>query len=623
MRLIFRCNILLFICASFYCCSDKTQNVDRNYIPYNHYLDSDSTLFSSSANEEEWDCVDDIRINRLRDELPAIVDWTQRDTSVISTLVREMESCDSIFFESDPIYYMLDCIYNKELNSEISFRQGVKSYEIFKSHNDTSGMVNVLYNIARTSDNSKGKSIDLLNEKLLTLAKASSNDADKMIYYDSFFRNMLIDEKGIDTVDYTVYLDEVKLILQRDTTLVNKYSNILGVVGSIEFRRKCYSRAYDLVTENYFLPNAYRNFVVLINYAEVFDESSEQDSIRKYYRLAREEYLQSSYRVLDFESYYYSEMSKYYHKNNDFDNAWKYRDLKDSIVAISTINKKKKEVSELKTRLVYDIEKLDNEWLKGTRNILMGIVVALGFLLLALVFLVRNYRNSKKKDERNLKFKENAFKLLSHDLLSPLQALTEYVAIVKSDVANNKNLNIQKSLAVISDNVNRLSDLAHSTIDYIWQSRKSSKVQSLRYVYENSVQFYNLFSVTKNVSITNYSDEETLDAQVKFPDSIAAIIRNIISNITKHNDAKHIFIKSEIQRNILIIEIVDDASPLSDANLINIKQTISRSFNSEVVNNHRAGIGLSIIRDKLYKTSSKLAIEPTAEGNRYTLKIPQ
>jgi len=458
---------ITFLNYSFFQFFSSEEPTDRAHFSFNYYFNSEPLRDVSV----DMDCIDEIRVNQVRKELSSMIRWRTRSTSIIDGILDDMESCDSTYFVNDPIYHLLLSINNRDRNRYLAYVEGLKAYELFEIQNDTSGMVNALYFFAYISwENDRQKS-DFYTDKLLSLAKASSNKRDNLLYYNIFLRN-LPHNPNIGEINYDKYVDSVRQIVKQDSSLILDYSTILGIVTIVAYYDGKIEKAHNYRRENYALLNANQDYLSVMNYAETFTEDHQRDSMLHYYNIVFEKYSQAAYKPAEFLAFFYGRKSDYYKRYNDIDEAWHYRNLKDSIYSILENLEEKSKIQEYKSKLAYNTQELNNKQLEIEKSFLLKTNIFLLLLLFTFILLSLNYYKRKEEAQNNLKFKEKAFRLISHDMLSPLQVLTGYIEMIKRKASEESRLNMNKPLNVISNHVNRLSDLAHNTIDYIWQSNK-------------------------------------------------------------------------------------------------------------------------------------------------------
>jgi len=283
---------------------------------------------------------------------------------------------------------------------------------------------------------------------------------------------------------------------------------------------------------------------------------------------------------------------------------------------------------------VYELEKKEQELALNAKNIEFQnlvnftLVMVIVFILLGLFLLFiqfrKNKRNSLLIESQNAKIslknealesanktKEQLFAMVSHDLLSPYNALyLQTKDISKQDQLHNNNPALIKLLNRIEMGITQNYVFVKDML--IWAKANSDKIQpktssfAVSDLINRVLEPYVLIIDDKSIHI-HHQKEEDLIIQSDF-NLLSVVLSNLLSNALKHTEKQgEIVFNWHTNNNQTIISIEDSGSGLTEEEIKFLQSEVAITQLSTNEN----GLGLSICRDILALLGGVLIINST------------
>ncbi|MGB1296250.1 MAG: tetratricopeptide repeat-containing sensor histidine kinase [Flavobacteriales bacterium] len=282
----------------------------------------------------------------------------------------------------------------------------------------------------------------------------------------------------------------------------------------------------------------------------------------------------------------------------------------------------------------YELEKKEQELALNAKNIEFQnlvnftLVMVMVFILLGLFLLFIQFRKNKKNslliESQNAKIslknvalesanktKEQLFAMVSHDLLSPYNALyLQTKGISKQDQLHNNNPELIKLLNRIEMGITQNYVFVKDML--IWAKANSDKIQpktssfSVSELIDRVLEPYVLIIDDKSIHI-HVQKEKDLIIQSDF-NLLSVVLSNLLSNALKHTEKQgEIVFNWHTNNNQTIINIEDSGSGLTEEEIKFLQSEVAITQLSTNEN----GLGLSICRDILALLGGVLIINST------------
>ncbi len=218
--------------------------------------------------------------------------------------------------------------------------------------------------------------------------------------------------------------------------------------------------------------------------------------------------------------------------------------------------------------------------------------------------LERSIRNAylRVEFERELReannFKNNLFRIISHDLRSPFQVLINYLEMIVDDFDSLSKEEILEYLMNLKEVSNPMFELVDNLLN--WTKIESNKIKyqpkkiNIRHLIDECIKIMSLQAKSKTIEITV---ESKVDSVYADEEMLKAILRNLLNNSLKFsNEGGEINITVYTNGDDNIFKIDDNGvgiSPVRLKNIFNLSSNISTEGTS-----HEKGSGLGVILSK-------------------------
>ncbi|MCL2074658.1 MAG: HAMP domain-containing histidine kinase [Marinilabiliaceae bacterium] len=469
----------------------------------------------------------------------------------------------------------------------LSYSHFKKAEKLFLKLNNETHLYNVFFNmqILFNQINDIDNQLYYAN-KLLEMAIKQNNTEMEIFARFSLGRIRFEDMEEQETLDYFLDLHQQAIVLN------SRYTSVIAPMCAIIYLNQKQPRKalyyLNQVMEDY---NKGGQAVVMssiyIYLAEAYILLQQVDSAEYFLQKMRESIMVRDAAIVNV----YLLNSKLDSIKGDhrsaFENYKNFHFISDSL----SQTHKTSEISQI--RNWYELEQKDNEneLLQQEKQkqqkliiILTGSLSIIFVLLSLLIFLYRKTTEKNSELKKMHSVKDKLFSVISHDLRSPMAALTSMLKF-----ANKKTLNTETRAQFFSDISTRV-DNTYSLLDNLlcWSKNQMQKIVpsptsfNIRAEIQEIIDNSQNIAQAKNISLTNLCEDHYVFAD---RDMFAVIMRNLLTNAIKYS-----FPKGEVKIS---------AKSANDLKMINIS-----------VNDN--GIGMSQeVQDNLFKLSKTKSVKGT------------
>ncbi|HEX7016436.1 MAG TPA: tetratricopeptide repeat protein [Cyclobacteriaceae bacterium] len=526
-----------------------------------------------------------------------------------------------------------------------------QSYLLARTRNDSLNMAIALHNVGRVFK--ELEEFDrALNHFALSL-KMSNQIGDKpgLPYYYDEFGDVLM-RKG----NY----DSALNALNKALTLINEQNlgelkpKTFSKIASSYLYKKDYEKAfayYDSTQRLYEKTNnQYGKAEVSLGRGIVFLEQDKYDDAEQYIEASLAIARDLNARVLEIECYRY--LHTIWEKRGDFRKALdyfkRYKTLEDSLFSQEMLHKLYRdqiryetEARDMEIAALSQIDAQQKDALKREefiRNIL-AVVFGLCVLLLITVYrsgqrrkeinklLVKHQKEMETRSEeleRLNQVKDKFFSIISHDLRSPINALSGILDVMSrgglspTDFAEHtKELRIRFNHTRTL--LNNLLDWTLLQMDKL--SLQASRIDLSRIIDENIQLLASMQA--KQISLINNVREEA----IAFADSntINLVFRNLITNAIKFtNDGGTVIIDAKDEGDHWLVSVQDNGIGISPDVQQMLFDKTSPYTTRGTANEKGTGLGLILCKEFVEKNGGKIWVESTlGKGSTFWLTIPK
>ncbi len=222
--------------------------------------------------------------------------------------------------------------------------------------------------------------------------------------------------------------------------------------------------------------------------------------------------------------------------------------------------------------------------------------------------------------------KDKFFKILSHDLKSPLSSFSQLLNLLNNNMSDYSLEKIGHYISLISSSANNLVSLVDDVI--MWASSQSGKIPfkpqevSVNQVVQETIDILEATASAKNISIDLIdTNNSKLSADV---DMLKTILRNLITNAIKFTHrGGQIDIKVEQDELNTEISVSDNGSGMTPdvkAKLFDISEFISKPGTED---EKGTGIGLVLCKEFVDRHNGDIWVESEINnGSTFSFTIP-
>ncbi|HMR87138.1 MAG TPA: ATP-binding protein [Saprospiraceae bacterium] len=256
----------------------------------------------------------------------------------------------------------------------------------------------------------------------------------------------------------------------------------------------------------------------------------------------------------------------------------------------------------------------------GSNNITIFLFAFSIFKILFTVFLlVLLYRKHKKMQEL-LALRDQTYGILAHDLKSPYTAYFKIVERLRAAIKEGK-------VTYANEQLDHLENSFYATKNVLFNMMRWSQFTDKIETHVPEETNIKVFLTESTEHLSAYAKLNNIRLKINVEDSddslfirkhyIAAVLRNLIDNIIKHDDCSEINICSRIDNRKLQILISHDGEGMP----IQISKSLTEGerVQSLLKNYGDMGLGLSIIIKSLKKSAGTIQIAKHERGETISI----
>ncbi|HEY8511222.1 MAG TPA: tetratricopeptide repeat-containing sensor histidine kinase [Cyclobacteriaceae bacterium] len=526
-----------------------------------------------------------------------------------------------------------------------------QSYRLARATNDSLNMAIALHNVGRVFKELQEYD-RALNHFALSL-KMSNQIGDKPglpYYYDEFGDVMM--RKG----NY----DSALTALSKALTLINELNlgelkpKTFSKIASSYLYKKDFEKAfayYDSTQRLYEKTNnQYGKAEVCLGRGIVFLEQDEYDDAERLIEEGLSIARRLNARVLEIECYRY--LHTIWEKRGDFRRALdyfkRYKTLEDSLFSQEVLHKLYRdqiryetEARDMEIAALSQIDARQKDALKREefiRNIL-AVVFGLCMLLLITVYrsgqrrkeinklLVKHQKEMETRSEeleRLNQVKDKFFSIISHDLRSPINALSGILDVMaRGGLSQAEFAEHTKELRI---RFNHTRTLLNNLLDWTLLQMDKLSLQAARIdlskIIDENIQLLASLNA-KQITLINNVREEA----IAFADSntINLVIRNLITNAIKFtNDGGTVIIDAKDEGGHWLVSVQDNGIGISPEVQQMLFDKTSPYTTRGTANEKGTGLGLILCKEFVEKNGGKIWVESTlGKGSTFWVTIPK
>lgn len=531
---------------------------------------------------------------------------------------------------------------------DLSLDYFTSGFNIFKELNNKKGIA-VGYNNSGMIYNIQGRTIKAINyhKKSLAICKVIN---DSTLMATNLFNLGITYEQNKD-YDSAIIFSNKGLLISKLQKNNHQILMIYNLNGRIYTKMRLFDNAEEMFLKIIEAPNynnlweisyAHSGLASLYQIQKLYDKSIYHGKIA--YELADKINakwdIQSSSEIL----------SVAYFESNQSDSAYKYLRIS-KIYSDSIFNKEKeKHINYINLKNAeYQNEKLTKDKLIqqnqiDTKNILI-IIFIIGLLILSVLLLIiilnnkqKRYLNRKliyqnieielknKELEKLNSTKDLMFRIIAHDLLSPLSTVVSYTDLIlkhKSSMNKEEVLEIMRKFNV---STNQAYNLLENLLD--WAKIQMGEIS----IYPKTILIYDLVKMVTAIYETAFKSKDLsfsidIDNKIEvFVDKnmISTVIRNLISNAIKFTPkGGSISIKAHKKYDEVELIITDTGVGIDEADILKLFD-LNPSFTTIGTSGEKgSGIGLMLCREFVEKANGKIWAESKpGVGTQFHFTIP-
>ena len=226
-------------------------------------------------------------------------------------------------------------------------------------------------------------------------------------------------------------------------------------------------------------------------------------------------------------------------------------------------------------------------------------------------------RMTKKLNEDKKKIRFQFISVLSHELKSPIAAVTNYLKIMQRRVGGEElaayDSFIERSLQRMSGMQKLIFDLLDLTRIESGEKKRELLLYDIVEIMEECIKNHSEMAEKRGIKI-HFEGPLSLEMNVDKVE-IEIVINNLISNSIKYNvENGSVFAKIEENREEVIISVRDTGIGISKEDIPKLFKEFSRIKNQDTVNISGSGIGLSSVK-KIAELYHGEAVVESKEGN--------
>ena len=229
--------------------------------------------------------------------------------------------------------------------------------------------------------------------------------------------------------------------------------------------------------------------------------------------------------------------------------------------------------------------------------------------------------------------KDKFFRILSHDLRSPMQSFITLSEIMLKELQAPDLDEMEKILSSMHQAANNVWNLLENLLE--WSVSQSNKIEINKEIFvlpiltDDCIRLYNSNILKKNIRIKINVDN---DLEVYADKTILKIIiNNLLSNAIKYSQHggkvkvnAYIEKKGYENKSDLTMEFIDNGVGIEEKDLGSIFK-LDKFFTTQGTNKEMgSGLGLVLVNELIQKHGGQIEVESApGKGTKFTVKLPQ
>lgn len=525
----------------------------------------------------------------------------------------------------DPVVMYLKSYNIYKTDVIAAYELAVKARELFEKYQDTEGIIRINFviiniNFIWTTNEylTDLLTVDSLMNQNFELTQLSNYPIHRINYLTLFMIKLRDHYSGAALVH------KVDSIICEAQNFVHQNPKVEYLLPTIYNNANVVTYLIDkrLIVNDYALmalqaridPNRY---VTYANYANKFETSYITDSIIKYVKLS----IDSNNGIdLFFLARQYKSLAGIYEDLGNYPLALDYLYTYDSLSQIINKNIRQKGIIEVQSK--YDFQKIQTEQeqlIQEKRNVTIAMLL-ISIILILISILLIYIKKLNDKQKAWIKQKENIISVISHDLKSPLLAMTESSKFVFEAIEKNDLHSVKHFYTSFNIKMSYMYGFTNNLLDWLTDKdahKTKETVTVLIHELQKSIHSYAQFKHVQ-VSFCDVLLDQTYE-KINVAKGVEVIIRNIVTNIINHTDASHIEICSKMADTHMYISITDYASPMDDDTYDFVTARLQSSQTHHLFASQ--GFGLTLVRRFMESTNTSVEVKRLENGNVYVLKV--
>lgn len=332
-------------------------------------------------------------------------------------------------------------------------------------------------------------------------------------------------------------------------------------------------------------------------------------------------------------------MYQYYEATGEYDKALNYHKLhvqyRDSVQNVENV----REVSELRADFEISQKQVEVDLLAAQKElreiILYGTVVVIFILILAAIFIYRNYRtknqlalelaNQKMELERINNTKDKLFSIVSHDLRGPIAAFSGVTRMINYFAKTKSTDQLTELSEEIEKSVKNLSSLLDNLLTWAMQQRGALAYVPEKIKVRNS--FVNLFD-----NVSTMAESKSIELKMDIPEDleikadknmVETIFRNLVTNALKFTPEKgKVSVSGFSENGKTLITIQDTGVGIPQEKLETLFELRDKKSTYGTKGEKGLGLGLQLVKEFTDLNEAELKVESELnKGTKFSISF--
>ncbi len=234
--------------------------------------------------------------------------------------------------------------------------------------------------------------------------------------------------------------------------------------------------------------------------------------------------------------------------------------------------------------------------------------------------LIRQLKQSVQQNEALIASRKKAVYTITHELRTPLAAITGYAELLQKECSNGNNVHFFQS---IQQSSNRMRDMLNTLLDFFRldngkeQPRLTPcRISTITHTLETE---FMPIAMNKGLSLTVKNGNDAVVLTDK--ERIIQIGNNLLSNAVKFTENGGVALNANYCNGILTLVVEDTGTGMTEKEQQQVFGAFERLSNAAAKDGF--GLGLAIVHGIVAMLGGKIRLESRkGEGSRFTVEIP-